>query len=207
MWVTKRDLLIPRRILAVWAQTEGPAELTLVLDVADDGTVSCQAVQFRSLSPLAELLSPADRGRFERRPLISSDVRIPFDRLVTASWRESAWRVTSGPDGAPTPVPAGKATLERATITDPSLFGTRRRAYKRVPMTHAHLERVAKLYRDNLDENPLLAICDFFRDEEDHPVSRSTANRWVQKAREAGVLHPSLGQGRKGEASTKETNR
>lgn len=71
---------------------------------------------------------------------------------------------------------------EEESALEDLLRATRRRRYRRV--TPALLERVAQIYRDNLDHAPTEAVRKHF------VVSMRTASEYVQRARAEGFLPP-----------------
>lgn len=157
---------------------ETPA-VEVELDVAVDGyaRAHCAEVRVRALA----LGEPVTREVLRN---------IPLRRLLNDAVAGASMKVTETlPDGAQVIEPLTAA--EREALDE--RFGHRPR--RGSPMTDANLRAVADRYKEALDRGdpPTQSVA------RELNVARSTAARWVTKARERGFLGPAL-KNRAGEA-------
>jgi hypothetical protein len=124
---------------------------------------------------------------------------IPVPRLVAQATAE-AGSVLQCEDSLPEGGArfSGLTAGERAATYKKLMEGARE-PRRGAPITDAHLEQVAAVYRQaaEVDDPPLKAI------EEQFEAKRATASKWVRMARDRGILGPAL-RGRAGEASPRE---
>lgn len=173
------DYALPRHF---WITTdlEGGAKARLDVAVDDRGSVRCMRV---------EVLAPEDGG-------VTTEMlrNVPVARLLRLGatsklmkYRRKAGRVTGVTE---TDNEEKRQFYQR--------YADARRPKQGKAITDETLGRVAKIYRAAVGSGtPTKAVAEAMN------VPRSTAARWVTKARERGILRPAL-HGRSGEAGSGE---
>jgi hypothetical protein len=161
---------VPREF-SLTAQLEPDTKAELDIVVDDDGSPRCTRMEIRG----DEISGETVRS-------------IALSRLLRLGMTTALWRVTSKPDGSVVIEPAGDEERRR--------FYQSRQPRRGSPVTDETLREVARHYRQAAEhgEPPSLGVAAAMN------VSRSTAARWVKRARERGLLGPAL-RGRAGEAS------
>lgn len=169
-----RRYAIPRRIHATAVEEELGLDLDLEIDVGDRGETRCRRVDVRA----------PDGGDVTGETLR----RIPLAHLAGVVLATAAWKVTG-----PTTMQTGMARSERVEFYERHARGARR-PRQGTPIADDTLRQVAGLYRAAYERGdpPTQTVAD-----EMH-VARSTAARWVTRARERELLGPAL-RGRAGE--------
>jgi hypothetical protein len=163
--------LVPQQFTA----TGGSADVgvKLAVEVDDHGVARCTAMELRQL----------DNGE----PITGSTLRkLPSPtRLMRDALAVVAAEVAALSDGGARADVGGHATAFERDV---------RRPRRGSPLSDEELDRVAKVYRAALDhgEPATQAVADELH------LARSTAARWVGKARARGILGPAL-RGRAGE--------
>ena len=167
---------VPRRFGAT-ATLESGHGLELEVAVDDAGAPSCVSLTVHG-----------------DKPVTTEVVRqLRVDELVRVAVAEAARPYEQA--GASIRMPIFPAPDERAELYERFAKGGRR-PRRGSPVSEETLHRVAALYRAALKNGdpPTSTIAEALR------VTRSTASRWVAKAREAGLLGPAI-RGRAGEAN------
>lgn len=183
-FVRLRDgLAAPQRFIA---EMEG---LRLEIEVSNNGQGRVIALEVRA----------PDEGR------IASDKlrRIPIGRLTRQAVAGAAQHVEAG-NVAPRTLLAAMINKSRSQAEADASFYRRytddaRHPRQGSPLTDENLRQVASIYRaaTKRGDPPTQTVADSLK------VARSTAARWVGKARERGFLGPAL-RGQAGEASSLE---
>jgi hypothetical protein len=180
------------RIAQVWAQeTRTPDGTRVVLRFAwVDGRAECVAMEVG-----ADL---GDPDAPDPQPLTATNLRsIQLGELREQAARAYRETVIAASEAAgflntDTPTPADERALatlrergraERSVASAKPLRGRTGRPVERGP---EHLAQVAKVYRDafRAGERPTKVVAETWK------VSRTTAAKWVARAREAGLLGP-----------------
>jgi hypothetical protein len=169
-----RRYAVPRRFVSTVRDKDLSVEVEMETEVDDRGRPHCRRLEVRPLDH-AEVTGDTLR-------------RIPIARWLGFLMTEAMWRVT-----APGEMQTGMLQAERAEFYERYAQGARR-PRSGSPITADHLCKVAELYRAALERGdpPTQTVAD------EMYAARSTAARWVAKARERGLLGPSL-PGRAGE--------
>lgn len=171
-----RRYALPRKIHATAVEDDLDLELELELDVGDRGETYCRRLEVRTASG-SEVTGETLR-------------RIPLARLSGVVVATAAWKVTG-----PTTMQTGTTRSERVEFYQ-GYARDARRPRQGSPLTDTHLRQVADRYRAAYERGdpPTQTVAD-----EMH-VARSTAARWVARARERELLGPAM-PGRAGERS------
>jgi hypothetical protein len=161
--------LVPRRFLATIFHGHYAVELEVEVD--DRGAGTCRSVRIWPIERLAESVSGEELDR------------LSFDELVRRAVAHAAMRSTAvarGPSGNPSHL------LTNAEGDDfyRQLTKGARRPRKGSPVTDSNLQTVADVYRMAVERGdpPTKTVANQLH------IARSTAGRWVQKARERGFL-------------------
>jgi hypothetical protein len=152
--------------VATFIEPEAP-EVTLHMRTADDGVISCERL---------EIAPPAG----ERITAVTLRA-IPIGFLLKeAAVNGSAPGTIDAPDGSKYTLPGGEPTEEQEPEIE-AKAGGRPRGY---PIDDDELRRVADTYRAaiKLGEHPTQRVM------REHHTGRSTASRWIRRARDAGHL-------------------
>jgi hypothetical protein len=164
--------VVPQRFTATGASADVGVKLTVETD--DHGVARCTAIELRQL----------DGGE----PITGATLRkLPSPtRLMREALAVAAGEVRALPDGG------ARADFGGHDVADFERHV--RRPRRGSPLSDEELDRVAKVYRAALDrdEPATQAVADELH------LARSTAARWVAKARARGILGPAL-PGRAGE--------
>jgi hypothetical protein len=165
------------RYFTVVGEFADDTEVELAVEVDDEGTASCRKLEVRNAAVTSAVL----RG-------------VPIARLLAHGMTLASFEIGE-------PRPSGVVTLSVPTMNRRADFYDRhakgaRRPRKGSPLTDENLRQVAELYRAALKRGdaPTQTVADGMN------VARSTAARWVAKARESGFLGPAI-RGRAGEVS------
>jgi hypothetical protein len=152
--------------VATFIEPEAP-EVTLHMRTADDGVIRCERL---------EITPPAG----ERITAVTLRA-LPIGFLIKeAAVNGSAPGIIDAPDGSKYTLPGGEPTAEQAPEIE-AKTGGRPPGY---PIDDDGLRRVADTYRAalKLGEPPTQRV------KREHHVSRTTASRWIRRARDAGHL-------------------
>lgn len=171
-----RRYAVPRRFKSTARDDDLGIEVKFDTEIDDHGHPRCRQLEIRALGD-SEITGDTLR-------------RIPVGRWLGVLMAAAAWKVTG-----PTTMQTGMPRSERAAFYERYAQGARQ-GRQGTPVGDDHLRQVAELYRAALDRKdpPTQTIAD-----EMH-AARSTAARWVAKARERGILGPAL-PGQAGEQS------
>jgi len=172
-----RRYAVPRLIHASATDEDLGLDLGLEVEIGDRGEPRCRQLEVRATGE-DEVTGETLR-------------RVPVARLLGLVLAVAAWKVTS-----PTTMQTGMAAGAMREFYQSYARGSRR-PRRGSPLTDANLRQVAELYRAAFDRGdpPTATIAGELH------IARSTAARWVAKARERGLLGPSI-RGRAGEAES-----
>jgi Family of unknown function (DUF6214) len=169
------DTVAPQRfgIVIGW----GELELELDIELDDDHKPRCRALTVRDGDVTTETLR-----------------EIPVAKVAQAALEATVWIYEEVPEGG-IRMPLFPEPAERERMYEQAAEGGRR-PRRGSPVTKETLTQVAELYRTAVANNdpPTQTVADAMH------ASRSTAARWVSKARKAKLLGPAM-RGRAGEAS------
>jgi uncharacterized protein DUF6214 len=168
---------VPQRFGAT-ASLDSGHEVELEIEVDEDGTAACLALTVHEGGPITTDVLRGVHVRPLLREALTEAAR-PYEQL----------------EGGDIRMPVFSSSIERAKLYEQFSKGSRR-PRRGSPLTKENLSRVAELYRAALENGdpPTQTVADAMH------ATRSTASRWVAKAREHGFLGPAV-RGRAGEAS------
>ena len=168
------DTVAPRRFGATIEV--GRLEVELVVELDNKHTPHCRSVTVRNTDVTANTLR-----------------EIGLAKLVALALEAATWPYEETATGGRMPIFPG--SRERERLYEQSAEGARR-PRKGSPLTEEDLAKVAEIYRTAVahGDPPDEAIAHAMH------ASRSTAARWVRKARDVGLLGDAV-PGRSGEAS------
>lgn len=172
----------------------GDLDVELGIEVDAHGTARCRELRVQTYTARARELGTGTLG--EDESTISGELlrTIPVARLVREAVTAAMNKVRELPDGRVVPLITDQGDRDEFYA---SFAGGMRQPRRGSPLSDDHLRRVADLYRAALERGdpPTQTIADEFP----VPLARSTAAKWVMKARERGFLGPAM-QGKAGEA-------
>jgi hypothetical protein len=176
-----------RRFDAV-ARPEAGVEVRLEIETDDNGRPHCRKLTVSGENVTSELLRAVPVARYMAEamqvPLVY--FRVGEGRIEPPTARERADFYRRYVKGAPPPQPGAPITDDRPDFYQRYVMSARR-PQRGTPITDEQLQTVADLYRaaEQRGDPPVKTIV------EQLEVTRGTAQRWVNKARERKLLEPS----------------
>ena len=181
----KGAVLVASEFMAVVDDLDGSAPVTLFFEVRD-GVPQCRRVEIASHPDGREVRST------DLRKVKIEDTMEAAVRHVTMVWEESGRSAPDADSGA-TMTAYRQVRGETPEQQQRAIARSREaRRESRRKVTPELLQEVARVYRENVDGNPTMAVAEFTNRE------HRTAALYVKRARDAGLLG-ATSPGKKGE--------